>query len=56
MVKVKARLAEIPKYFFSKIKIKEALTYNILMKLVSLFIALLIWFYISGEITKSIKV
>jgi YbbR domain-containing protein len=39
-----------------KIKIKELVTYNFWLKIISLIIAIIIWLYVSGEITKGIKI
>jgi len=37
--------------FFKKIDLKKALLYNFWLKLASLVIAALVWFYIIGSIT-----
>ena len=39
-----------------KINIKELITYNFLLKLVSLVLAIIVWFYVSNEITKGMKI
>ncbi|MDP2922324.1 MAG: hypothetical protein Q8O30_01190 [Candidatus Omnitrophota bacterium] len=42
--------------FWKKIKIKELITYNFWLKLASLIIAIIVWLYVSGEITKGVKI
>ena len=42
--------------FFKKINLKKIITHNLWLKLVSLFIAAIIWFYFSIEMTKGIKI
>jgi hypothetical protein len=44
--------------FFEKtiIKAKGLITYNFWLKLVTLIIAIIIWLYVSGEITKGVKI
>ena len=42
--------------FFEKINIKKAITHNFWLKLISLIIAAIIWFYVSAELTKGIKI
>ena len=42
--------------FLKKISIKKAITHNFWLKLLSLIIAIFIWFYVSGEITKGIRI
>lgn len=39
-----------------EIDIKKALTNNFWLKIISLVIAVIIWFYVSGEITKGVRV
>jgi len=41
---------------FKIINIKKAIFYNFWLKIVSLVIAVIIWFYFSGGITQGIKV
>ena len=41
---------------FEKIDIKKAVTHNFWLKLISLVIAAIIWFYVSAELTKGIKI
>lgn len=46
-------------FFIKKIKkinIKKALTNNFWLKIISLVIAVIIWLYVSGEITKGVRV
>lgn len=40
----------------NKINIKKAVTHNLLLKIGALIIAAIIWYYVSGEITKGIKI
>ena len=40
----------------SKINIKKAITHNFWLKLISLIMAAIIWFYVSAELTKGIKI
>jgi hypothetical protein len=42
--------------FWEKISIKKAITHNFWLKIISLIIAVIIWFYVSGEITQGIKI
>ncbi len=42
--------------FFKKISIKKAIMHNFWLKLISLIIAASIWYYVSGEITKGIRI
>jgi hypothetical protein len=42
--------------FLKKIDIRKAITNNFWLKLISLIIAIIIWFYVSVEITKGIKI
>ena len=42
--------------FLRKINIKKAITHNFWLKIISLIIAAIIWFYVSGEITTGIKI
>ncbi|MFA5007684.1 MAG: hypothetical protein WC546_00470 [Candidatus Omnitrophota bacterium] len=39
-----------------KINIKELITYNFWLKVVSLILAIIVWFYVSNEITKGVKI
>ena len=39
-----------------KMNIKKAVTHNFWLKLISLVIAAIIWFYVSAELTKGIKI
>jgi len=42
--------------FLKKISIKKAVMHNFWLKVISLIIAVFIWLYVSGEITKGIKI
>jgi hypothetical protein len=42
--------------FLKKINLKNAVMHNFWLKLMSLVIAAIIWFYVSVEITKGIRV
>jgi len=42
--------------FLKKINIKKAIMHNFWLKVISLIIAAFIWFYVSGEITKGIRI
>ncbi|MFH1504045.1 MAG: hypothetical protein ABIH08_01465 [Candidatus Omnitrophota bacterium] len=42
--------------FLKKINIKAAVANNFWLKIISLIIAAVIWFYVSGEITKGIGI
>lgn len=39
-----------------RINIKKAITHNLWLKIISLVIAAIIWFYVSGEITKGVRI
>ncbi|MDD4954715.1 MAG: hypothetical protein PHP17_01565 [Candidatus Omnitrophica bacterium] len=39
-----------------KINIKELITYNFWLKVVSLILAISVWLYVSNEITKGVKI
>jgi hypothetical protein len=39
-----------------KLKIKQLVTYNFWLKLVSLILAIIVWSYVSNEITKGVKI
>ncbi|MDD5195192.1 MAG: hypothetical protein PHQ96_05950 [Candidatus Omnitrophica bacterium] len=41
---------------FEKINIKKALTHNIWLKIASLIIAIIIWLYVSGEISRGVHI
>ena len=41
---------------FKKANLKEILLHNLWLKLISLGIAIIVWLYVSGEITKGIGV
>jgi len=43
-------------WLLDKINIKKAITHNFWLKLISLIIAAIIWFYVSAELTKGIKI
>jgi hypothetical protein len=43
-------------WFLEKINIKKAITHNFWLKIISLIIAAIIWFYVSAELTKGIKI
>lgn len=38
-----------------KVNLKELITYNFWLKIISLGIAIIIWLYVSNEITKGLK-
>ena len=38
-----------------KINLKELVTYNFWLKIISLGIAIVVWIYVSNEITKGLK-
>lgn len=38
-----------------KINLKELVTYNFWLKVISLGIAIVVWIYVSNEITKGLK-
>ncbi|MFA6282106.1 MAG: hypothetical protein WCY05_06380 [Candidatus Omnitrophota bacterium] len=38
-----------------KINLKELVTYNLWLKIISLGIAIVVWIYVSNEITKGLK-
>lgn len=42
--------------FLKKIDIKAAATHNLWLKIIALIIAAVIWYYVSGEITKGIRI
>lgn len=46
----------IVKRYFRKINLQKAVTYNFWLKLISLFIAIVIWYYVSGEITQGVYI
>ena len=39
-----------------KIDLKAATTHNLWLKIIALIIAAVIWFYVSGEITRGIRI
>lgn len=39
-----------------KINVKELITYNFWLKVVSLVLAIIVWLYVSNEITKGLKI
>ncbi|MCK9615249.1 MAG: hypothetical protein M0R48_07095 [Candidatus Omnitrophica bacterium] len=39
-----------------KINLKELVTYNFWLKLISLVLAIIVWLYVSSEITKGVKI
>ncbi len=39
-----------------KINLKELITYNFWLKIVSLVLAIIVWLYVSSEITKGLKI
>jgi len=39
-----------------KINLKELITYNFWLKIVSLILAIIVWLYVSNEITKGVKI
>jgi len=39
-----------------KINVKELITYNFWLKIVSLILAIIVWLYVSNEITKGVKI
>jgi len=41
---------------FKKIDIRKALTHNFWLKTISLIIAIIIWFYVIGEVTNGIRI
>lgn len=47
---------KIVKKLFKKIDIKRAITYNFWLKVISLAIAIVVWYYVSGEITQGIQI
>lgn len=42
--------------WLKKLKLKEALTYNIWLKLLALGVAILIWLFVSSAIVKGIRI
>ncbi|MFH1318948.1 MAG: hypothetical protein ABIH71_08045 [Candidatus Omnitrophota bacterium] len=42
--------------FLKKINIKKIVTHNFWLKIISLIITIIIWLYVSGDITKGVKV
>jgi hypothetical protein len=42
--------------FLKKIKIKEIITNNFLLKIISLILAVIVWLLMSGVITKGIPI
>lgn len=46
----------VAKKWVKKIDFQKALTYNFWLKLVSLIIAIIIWYYVSGEIVQGIQI
>jgi hypothetical protein len=42
--------------FKNEINFKEIITHNLWLKLISLIIAILVWFYVKGEITSGFKI
>lgn len=47
---------KIIKRWTAKIDLKKAVSYNFWLKLISLIIAIIIWYYVSGEITHGIQI
>lgn len=47
---------KLTKRWFRKLSFKKALTNNFWLKLVSLIIAVVVWYYVSGEITQGIQI
>ncbi len=47
---------KVAKRWFKKIDIKKAVSYNFWLKIISLIIAIIIWYYVSGEITQGILI
>ncbi|UCG35217.1 MAG: hypothetical protein JSW17_06975 [Candidatus Omnitrophota bacterium] len=39
-----------------KINLKGVATHNIWLKIISLLIAIVVWIYVSGEITKGVRI
>ncbi len=39
-----------------KLNIKELITYNFWLKMISLGIAIVVWLYVSNQITKGLKI
>ncbi|MDD4182606.1 MAG: hypothetical protein PHT53_02140 [Candidatus Omnitrophica bacterium] len=39
-----------------KINLKELITYNFWLKIVSLILGIIVWLYVSNEITKGVKI
>lgn len=39
-----------------KINIRELITYNFWLKVISLALAIIVWLYVSNEITKGVKI
>lgn len=44
------------KRWIRKIDFKKAITYNLWLKIIALIIAIIIWYYVSGEITQGIQI
>ena len=42
--------------FSQKLDIKKAITNNFWLKVISLIVAIIIWLYASGEITKGVRI
>jgi hypothetical protein len=47
---------KIVKKWIKKIDLHKAVTYNFWLKLVALIIAIIVWYYVSGEITQGIQI
>ncbi|MCF7894616.1 MAG: hypothetical protein K9L69_00530 [Candidatus Omnitrophica bacterium] len=47
---------KIIKKWIKKIDLQKAITYNFWLKLVALIIAIIVWYYVSGEITQGIQI
>ncbi|MCF7874900.1 MAG: hypothetical protein K9L87_04745 [Candidatus Omnitrophica bacterium] len=44
------------KRWIQKIDLKKAVTYNFWLKLIALVIAVIVWYYVSGGITRGIQI
>lgn len=42
--------------WIKKIDLKKSVTYNFWLKLIALAIAIIVWYYVSGEITQGIQI
>ncbi len=47
---------KITKKWIKKIDLKKSVTYNFWLKLIALIIAIVVWYYVSGDITQGIQI